>query len=92
MGAQVRFKHVTDLGESPSRFVSVYHEAARSSLPSVMGEEGVESCITLLSNFESTPSAGSETLMGFEKRAVEYLRLRCDFLKKEKVKVNVHDS
>jgi tetratricopeptide (TPR) repeat protein len=58
--AESRFKK--NAGKSDSKFVPIYHEAARSH---------PKNCVSLLDDLDSS------SLLGFEKQSVEYLKEKC---------------
>jgi tetratricopeptide (TPR) repeat protein len=74
-GADKAFKKASDLGSAWSRFVYVYHDAARSS---VSGAAGADKCLARLTDLDET------TLAGFERSAIERLKRSCTIWKSEK--------
>jgi tetratricopeptide (TPR) repeat protein len=66
-------KKASELGASSSRFTWVYQEAARASLKK---KEGADDCVSILKHLSP------DSLQGFEKYSVEYLKGKCEIWKK----------
>ena len=71
--AQAAFAKATSGGNSSSRFVVAYHDAARAALL----PDGGDKCLSRLSDLDAA------ALPGFEKASVEHLKRTCTTLKSE---------
>jgi Tfp pilus assembly protein PilF len=67
------FRKAKDQGADSSRFVAIYHEGAKYS---VEGVDGADRCVDRMDGLSSG-------LQGFEARAVEYLKGKCEQWKKK---------
>lgn len=72
--AESNFQKATDLGSEGSRFVAVYHEAARYSIQGgrQKDSDAFKHCFKTLNRLEDS------RLSGFEKQAVQHLRKQCE--------------
>lgn len=67
-------RKASDMGASSKRFTWIYQEAARASQRK---KEGADDCLSLLDRL------APDSLEGFEKSSVEYLKGKCELWKKQ---------